>query len=205
MHLQEVSRESKIAMLRRLKLGPLSDSFPSFGNPLSLRGMQRGLVEQPQKRTAWVNQRICATPQNGEAQCTQSFCFFFFFSSWKHCQLQEAPPRETQKFWEYTFRCHSSCTIQLIHMDHLPSSGDGSRNMNSSQLQETIGSDIPQMIFKVSSSSPALPRRWRVNIHRSGAFCSESRSIASIYLFIWCMGVAHLFGGQARCWAHGLC
>lgn len=41
-------------------------------------------------------------------------------------------------------------------MDHLPRSGDGSRNMSSSQLQETIGSDISQMIFKVSSSSPAL-------------------------------------------------
>ena len=133
MHLQEVSRENKIAMLQRLKLGPLSESFPSFGNPLSLRGMQRGRVEQPQKRTARVNQHICATPQSGEASMQTELLLFFFFP-WKHCQLQEAPPRETQRFWGYTFRCHSSWTIQLIHMDHLPSSGDSSRNMNSSQL-----------------------------------------------------------------------
>lgn len=94
MHLQEVSRESKIAVLRRLKLGPLSESFPSFGNPLSLRGMQRGLVEQPQKRTAWVNQRICATPQNGEAQCKQSFCFFFFFSPENTVSSKRHPPEK---------------------------------------------------------------------------------------------------------------
>lgn len=101
MHLQEVSRESKIAMLLRLKLGPLSESFPSFGNPLSLRGMQRGQVEQPQKRTARVNQHICATPQSGEASVQTELLLFFFFSP-ENTASSKRHPREKHKDSEDT-------------------------------------------------------------------------------------------------------
>lgn len=100
MHLQEVSRESKIAMLLRLKLGPLSESFPSFGNPLSLRGMQRGQVEQPQKRTARVNQHICATPQSGEASVQTELLLFFF--SPENTASSKRHPREKHKDSEDT-------------------------------------------------------------------------------------------------------